>query len=141
MWFYKKASVVNTSWNMKKYCRSREGIWCITDWTFKSISLSPTWFFLAKLQACGFNNKSLKVVQSYLSKIWKEFRTWQEIFSGVPQSSMLGPMLYLCDLFIIMSDIDTENFAYDNKSYMSAENTKSFVKSLESLNVGFLLSH
>ena len=54
---------------------------------------------------------------------------------------MLGPMLYLCDLFIIMSDIDTENFAYDNKSYMSAENTKSFVKSLESLNVGFLLSH
>ena len=54
---------------------------------------------------------------------------------------MLGPMLYLCDLFIIMSDIDTENFAYDNKSSMSAENTKSFVKSLESLNVGFLLSH
>lgn len=41
--------------------------------------------------------------------------------------------IHLCDAFIIMSDTDLAHFADANTPYMSAENTKSLVKSLKSI--------
>ena len=55
---------------------------------------------IAKLNACGFNIAALKLVQSYLSKrrqrtkINQSYSSWEEILSGLPQGSILGPIFF-----------------------------------------------
>ena len=77
---------------------------------------------LAKLNAYGFDYKSLKIISSFLSnrkyrpKINSSFNEWKHLLIGVPQGSVLGSLLfniYMWDLFLFMSESNVANYADD----------------------------
>ena len=55
---------------------------------------------IAKLHAYGIKGTSLKLLKNYLSnryqrtKIEGKYSTWEELLTGVPQGSVLGPLLF-----------------------------------------------
>ena len=83
---------------------------------------------IAKLHAYGFNRDSLKLINDYLSNRWqrtkinKSFSSWAELVQGVPQGSVLGPLLfniYLNDLFYLVESTEVCNFA-DETTFLLA---------------------
>ena len=95
---------------------------------------------IAKLEAYGFHHNALRLLHSYLSDRYQRVRvnsnysSWSEIICGVPQGSILGPLLfniYLSDLFIFL-DSDIANYADDNTPYATCKDIESVIKRLES---------
>ena len=67
---------------------------------------------IAKLEAYGLDYTALALVYSYLSKrkqrtkINNSFSNWMGIMTGIPQGSILGPLIfniYLNDIFFILN--------------------------------------
>ena len=62
---------------------------------------------IEKLHVYGIRGTSLKLLKHYLSnrfqrmKIEDEFSTWEELHTGVPQGSVLGPLFILMYYFLL----------------------------------------
>ena len=74
---------------------------------------------IAKLNACGFTLPALKSIHNYLSD--RKQRVWvnnsssfcQDILFGVPQDSILGPLLlniFQADLFFTLNNTEIANY-------------------------------
>ena len=106
----------------------------------KAFDCLPHDLFVAKLFAYGFDDKALRLIYDYLrhpkqrTKIADSYSSWQEILYGVPQGSILGPLLFnadLCDLVVTISQYDIANYADDNTANVSSRSIEEVVASLE----------
>ena len=103
-------------------------------------SINPQ-LLIAKLHAYGFTKNALQLILDYLTDRWhrtkinSSFSTWAEIFSGVSQRSVLGPIffnIYINDLFYQFVNTNICDFADDNTPYLCDIDLVSLLANLES---------
>ena len=94
---------------------------------------------IAKLEAYGFDYLSLAYIYSYLSdreqrtKVNNSFSNWSDIKAGIPQGSIIGPLLfniYINDIFFFVNESNLTNYADDNTPYSIESNVETLINNL-----------
>ena len=106
----------------------------------KAFDSIPHDLLVAKLGAYGFSEDSIAYLYSYLKgrkqavRIKNVYSTYQTILAGVPQGSILGPILFnifISDLTLFIQKAEIHNFADDNTLSAHACNIPNLLTLLE----------
>ena len=96
----------------------------------KAYDCLPRDLLIAKLEAYGLDNDSLNLLLDYLSfrkqrtKVGSAYTNWSKIIRGIPQGSILAPLLFnifINGIYIIIEPSDICNFADGNTLYSCGE--------------------
>ena len=94
---------------------------------------------LTQFKIYGLDSNSVTFMKSYLTnrlqrcKINNSFSEWGKVLNGVPQGSILGPLLFnsfLNDIFLSLQKCDLANYADDNTLYTSDKSIPNIMNSL-----------
>lgn len=106
----------------------------------KPFDCLPHNLLLLKIKSYGVSDSALKLIDSYLKnrkqcvKVGPHCSGWEDILKGVPQGSILGPILFnifLNDIFHFIKHSDLYNYADDNTLSFSDHNIKHVIKILK----------
>ena len=99
----------------------------------KACDCLPQYLLLEKLSAYGFDESAITLIANYLSnryqrvKIGSTFGSYLEILRGVPQSSILAPILFnlfINDLIFFIQETEVCKFDDDATIYSCSSNYK-----------------
>ena len=106
----------------------------------KAFDCIPYDLLIAKLHAYGFGEKTVTFIYSYLKrrkqnvKIENFYSDFLTLLSGVPQGSILGPILFnlfLNNLLATLKMSELYNFAGDNANSTASKNMSNPIQTLE----------
>ena len=125
------------SWNVRVNNGSKVGV-TIMDLSKAFDSLNHE-LLLTEIKAYGLDSNSVTFMKRYITnrlqrcKINNSFSEWGKVLNGVPQGSILGPLLlniFLNDIFLSLRKCELANYADDSTLNRSDKSISNIMNSL-----------